>query len=167
MEEGTAVPTGNLEASLEGKERASPARFFDELTEVGLGLAVRRVTAMKKVLVVDDSATVRQQVRQALGQAGFDVIEATDGADGVTKVAADRGIGLVILDVNMPRMSGLEMLEKVKETAENAGLNVIMLTSEGHQALIERAKKAGAKGWIVKPFKAELLVAAVRRLLAA
>jgi two-component system chemotaxis response regulator CheY len=122
---------------------------------------------MKKVLIVDDSPTVRQQVSVALKQAGFEVVEAADGFEGVSKVSADRDIRMVILDVNMPRMNGLEMLDKVKQDADNAGLHVVMLTSEGQQALIERAKKAGAKGWIVKPFKAELLVAAVRKLLAA
>jgi two-component system, chemotaxis family, chemotaxis protein CheY len=121
----------------------------------------------KKVLVVDDSPTVRQQVSLALKQAGFEVVEATDGADGVSKVGSDPSIGMVILDVNMPRMNGLEMLETIKAGGQNAGLAVIMLTSEGQQSLIDRAKKAGAKGWIVKPFKAELLVAAVKKLLAA
>ncbi|HEY6876677.1 MAG TPA: response regulator [Polyangiales bacterium] len=121
----------------------------------------------KKVLVVDDSPTVRQQVTLALKQAGFEVVEATDGADGVAKVGSDPSIGMVILDVNMPRMNGLEMLETIKAGGKNADLAVIMLTSEGQQSLIDRAKKAGAKGWIVKPFKAELLVAAVKKLLAA
>ena len=121
----------------------------------------------KKVLVVDDSPTVRQQVGLALKQAGYEVVEATDGADGVAKVGGDPDIGMVILDVNMPRMNGLEMLETVKAGGKNADLPVIMLTSEGQQSLIERAKKAGAKGWIVKPFKAELLVAAVKKLLVA
>lgn len=121
----------------------------------------------KKVLVVDDSPTVRQQVILALKQADIEVVEATDGADGVDKVKSDPSIGLVILDVNMPRMNGLEMLETVKADPKNANLVVIMLTSEGQQSLIERAKKAGAKGWIVKPFKPELLVAAVKKLMAA
>lgn len=123
--------------------------------------------ASKKVLVVDDSPTVRQQVTTALKQAGFEVVEACDGADGVSKVESDPLIGMAILDVNMPRMNGLEMLENVKGNGKNPNLHVIMLTSEGQQSLIERAKKAGAKGWIVKPFKAELLVAAVKKLLAA
>ena len=122
---------------------------------------------MKKVLVVDDSATVRHQVRAALKGAGFDVIEASDGAEGVAKVSSDNTIGMVILDVNMPLMSGLEMLENIKRDGKNASMPVVMLTSEGQQELIERAKRAGARGWIVKPFKADLLVATVRKLIAA
>jgi two-component system chemotaxis response regulator CheY len=121
----------------------------------------------KKILVVDDSSTVRQQIQIALKDCGFEILEACDGMEGISKISADREVALVILDVNMPRMNGIEMLEKVKEAGQNAGLLVIMLTSEGQQTLIERAKKAGAKGWIVKPFKAELLAAAVRKLLAA
>jgi len=118
---------------------------------------------MKKVLIVDDSPVVRQQVRLALGQS-YEFIEAADGAEGLSKVTADPEIAMVILDINMPRMSGLEMLEKIKEGGKNAGVHVVMLTGEGQHSMIERAKKAGAKGWIVKPFKAELLSAAVRRL---
>ena len=121
---------------------------------------------MKKVLVVDDSPTIRQQVGQTLVQSGFEVIEAADGIEGAELIASDANIGMVILDVNMPRMNGLEMLEKVREGGRNRDLPVIMLTTEGQQSLIERAKLAGAKGWIVKPFKAELLVSAVRKLIA-
>lgn len=122
---------------------------------------------MKKVLVVDDSQTVRQQVSSVLQQSGFAVVEAADGAEGVAKIAEDSTIGMVILDVNMPRMNGLEMLEELKASGKNSGLPVVMLTSEGQHSLIDRAKKAGARGWIVKPFKAELLVAAVKKLVTA
>ena len=119
---------------------------------------------MKKILVIDDSPTVRQQVGLALAQAGFQVIEAVDGYDAISKV--DATVAMLICDVNMPRMNGLEMLEKLRADARWSKLPVVMLTTEGQPGLIERAKKAGAKGWIIKPFKAELLVAAVQRLTA-
>ncbi|MDP3157440.1 MAG: response regulator [Archangium sp.] len=123
--------------------------------------------AAKKILVVDDSVSVRQQVTLALVQGGYGVVEAGDGADGLEKINRDTSIGMVLCDINMPRMNGLEMLEAVRRDARHASLPVVMLTSEGQPALIDRAKKAGAKGWIVKPFKADLLLAAVKKLLLA
>lgn len=116
-----------------------------------------------KVLIVDDSATVRQQVRLALTQAGFDVIEANDGLEGLDKINSTADIKAVICDVNMPRMNGLEMLERC-HTQGGPRMPVLMLTTEGKPALIQKAKEYGAKGWIVKPFKADLLVAAVKQL---
>lgn len=120
----------------------------------------------KRVLVIDDSATVRQQVGLALGQAGFDIVEAVDGQDGIEKLYSDASVSLVVCDVNMPRLNGLEMLEKIRAEQPQVKVPVIMLTTEGQPALMERAKRAGAKGWIVKPFKAELLVAAAKKLTA-
>ena len=122
---------------------------------------------MKKVIIVDDSATMRQQVRQALTLGGFDVVEAVDGQDGLEKIQADSSIKVVVLDVNMPRMNGIELVEALKGAGKiGAGLNVVMLTTEGHPDLIQRAKGAGAKGWIVKPFQPEMLLAAVAKLAA-
>jgi len=121
---------------------------------------------MKKVMVVDDSPSVRQQVGMALTQAGYGVVEAVDGQDGLGK-AGTSGVSLVICDINMPRMNGLEMVEKMKADPKTSALPVVMLTSEGQPALMERAKKAGAKGWIIKPFKADLLIAAVKKLVPA
>jgi two-component system chemotaxis response regulator CheY len=117
-----------------------------------------------KVLVVDDSATVRQQVSAALGQAGFEVIEAIDGVDGVNKIAKNPGIGAVVCDINMPNLNGIEMVQQVKANGANASLPILMLTTEGVPALMQRAKQAGAKAWITKPFKAEVLVSAIRAL---
>ena len=118
----------------------------------------------KKVLVVDDSATVRQQVGTALSQAGFTVIEAVDGVDGAALIESIGDLSLVICDVNMPRMNGLEMVEAVRTKPAAATLPIIMLTTEGDPTLVARAKQSGAKGWIVKPFKPELLVAAAKKL---
>ena len=118
----------------------------------------------KKVLIVDDSATIRQQVRAALASAGFDVVEASDGTEGAETINRLADLAAVICDVNMPRMGGLEMLEVVKKDPKHTGLPVVMLTTEGQHELIQRAKAAGAKGWIVKPFKPDLLLAAIRKL---
>jgi two-component system chemotaxis response regulator CheY len=118
----------------------------------------------KRVLIVDDSVTIRQQVRMALSQAGFDVIEAVDGEDGVGKIRSDATIAAVICDVNMPKKSGLELIEEIKAGGANSGVPIVMLTTEGQPTLVQRAKQAGAKGWIVKPFKANLLVAAIQKL---
>lgn len=113
------------------------------------------------VMVVDDSAAVRQQVRLALTDAGFEVVEAVDGQDGLEKITSMPDLDLVVCDVNMPRMNGLEMLEAAKGSTS---VPIIMLTTEGEPALIKRAKAAGARGWIVKPFKTDLLVATAKKL---
>lgn len=120
----------------------------------------------KKVLIVDDSATVRNQVREVLSAAEFDVIEAADGVEGAETINRLSDLAAVVLDVNMPRMNGLEMLELIKKEPRHSLLPVVMLTSEGQQELVQRAKAAGAKGWIVKPFKPALLLAAIRKLTA-
>jgi two-component system chemotaxis response regulator CheY len=120
----------------------------------------------KKILVVDDSATVRQQVGMALTQAGYIVLEAGDGVEGLA-VLDKGGIAMVICDVNMPRMNGLDMLEQLRRDPRHVRVPVVMLTTEGQPNLVQRAKRAGAKGWIVKPFKADLMIAAVGKLVGA
>jgi two-component system, chemotaxis family, chemotaxis protein CheY len=119
----------------------------------------------KKIIVIDDSVAVRQQVGMALKQAGFDVVEAVDGEQGLATIRGTKDAAMAICDVNMPKMSGLEVLESLSKSGSQ--LPVLMLTTEGKPELVERAKKNGAKGWIVKPFKAELLIAAVKKLTAA
>lgn len=118
----------------------------------------------KKVLVVDDSATVRQAVGAALIPAGFIVIEAVDGVEGAACIDASPDLALVICDMNMPRMNGLEMVEAVRRRPVPCTVPIVMLTTEGDPTLVARAKQAGAKGWIVKPFKPEMLVAAAKKL---
>lgn len=117
------------------------------------------------ILVVDDSATVRMQVGTVLTQAGFNVQKACDGVQGVSRIN-EGGIDGVICDVNMPNMNGLDMVRTVKADVRHKTLPILMLTTEGSQELVAQAQHAGAAGWVVKPFKAELLVAAVKKLTA-
>ena len=120
----------------------------------------------KKILIIDDSATVRHQVRAALLGNGFEILEAADGVEGLSTITEQPDLAAVICDVNMPRMGGLQMLELAKAKGLMATLPVVMLTTEGQPALVQQAKALGAKGWIVKPFKPELLVATMRKLTA-
>jgi len=115
------------------------------------------------VLIVDDSATVRQEVRAAIAKSGFNIIEAVDGEDGVARIHTGN-IDCVICDVNMPKKNGIELVEEIKQDPRYVDLPIVMLTTEGAQELIARAKAAGAIGWIVKPFKPALLLAAVQKL---
>jgi len=115
------------------------------------------------VMVVDDSNVVRKLVGSALSSAGFDVIEAEDGVNALELLSSDAAPSLIVLDMNMPRMGGLELLQKMKDQSM-ASVPVVMLTTEGQPRLMQQAKALGAKGWIVKPFKADMLVAAVRKL---
>lgn len=116
----------------------------------------------KKIMIVDDSRTIRQQVSFTLSKGGYEVIEAEDGVDGIAKLKANHDVAMIISDVNMPNMNGIEMVEKLK--ADGNAVPIIMLTTEGAADLIQRAKNAGAKGWLVKPFKPDQLVAAVQKI---
>jgi two-component system chemotaxis response regulator CheY len=118
----------------------------------------------KKVMVVDDSRTVRQQVGHVLLQAGYEVVEARDGVEATEKIRDTGDIAMILCDVNMPRMNGIEMLSYLKRDGQNADLLVVMLTTEAQPALITKAKQAGARGWIVKPVKPDMLLATVRKL---
>lgn len=120
---------------------------------------------MKKILIVDDSETIRITVSDTLQKAGFAVSQAIDGVDGLARLGQE-AFDLIILDVNMPRLNGLEMLEKMREDPKNAKTPVVMLTTEAHFALIDRAKKLGARGWMIKPVKPENLIAAAKKITA-
>src|ERR1700694_4447789 len=118
----------------------------------------------KTILVVDDSSTVRRNVSIVLKRAGFAIAEAAEGQEGLAMVDSNRNIDMVICDIKMPIMNGLDMVEKIKSKPENKSLPILMLTTEGQIALIKRAKQAGAVGWIVKPFDAAQLVLTVSHL---
>jgi two-component system chemotaxis response regulator CheY len=118
------------------------------------------------VMIVDDSQMVRKKVAQTLIAAGFAVIEAQDGADALAQLSnGSPGPALIVLDVNMPNMGGIEFLQSLRGRGQLAIPPVVMLTTEGEPRLMQEAKALGAKGWIVKPFRPEMLVAAVRKLM--
>lgn len=119
---------------------------------------------MKKVLVIDDSETVRQQVALALRGTVFTVVQAPDGIDGLARAFAERDISLVLLDLNMPRMNGLDVLDRLRADPRTRDLPVLILTTEVERHMIERAKKAGAKAWLIKPVKPQMLVEVVTKL---
>jgi two-component system chemotaxis response regulator CheY len=118
----------------------------------------------KSILIVDDSLTVRQQVSVTLKSAGYQTVEACDGQQGVDALRGHAEIAMVLCDLRMPCMNGLEFLDTIRGDAAGPPVPVVMLTTDGSPDLIARAKRAGAKGWIVKPFQTELLLAAVRRI---
>jgi two-component system chemotaxis response regulator CheY len=117
----------------------------------------------KKVLIVDDSLTIRQLVSEALESEGFETIDATDGNDALAKLMQRDDIALVMCDVNMPEMNGLDLVAKSRKLGSTVVF--VMLTTEGQPELMERAKNLGVKGWMLKPVKPHLLAGAVRSLL--
>ena len=119
---------------------------------------------MAQILVVDDSSTVRAEVGDFLKKNGLDVTLAVDGRDGLDKLKGDPAIKLVVSDVNMPNMDGLTMAEKIRSDLGNANVNIIMLTTENSPIMKERGKAAGIKGWIVKPFKGDAVLATFKKL---
>lgn len=121
---------------------------------------------MAQILVVDDSAAIRNEVAAFLKNNGFSVETAVDGKDGLTKLKMDSAVKLVISDVNMPNMDGLTMAEKIRSELGNQSVNIIMLTTENDPNMKNRGKAAGVKGWIVKPFNGANALGAIQKLVA-
>lgn len=117
----------------------------------------------KTILVVDDSASVRQVVSMALRGAGHQVVEAVDGRDALNKLSGQK-IHLVISDVNMPNMDGITFVKEMKSKPEYKFTPVLMLTTESEESKKAEGKAAGAKAWLVKPFKPDVLLSAVTKL---
>lgn len=116
-----------------------------------------------KVLIVDDSLTIRQVVAEALEAGGFETLDASDGDEALLKLRQRADISLVMCDINMPEMSGLDLVAKVRRLGSN--VQFVMLTTEGKPELMERARGLGVKGWMLKPVKPHLLAGAVRSLI--
>ncbi|OQX83704.1 two-component system response regulator [candidate division KSB1 bacterium 4484_87] len=118
----------------------------------------------KTIMTVDDSPSVRQFVKMTLQNAGFDVVEAEDGKDALAKMNG-LPIHLAFVDLNMPNMNGIEFIKAVRSSEKYRFIPLIMLTTESQMTKKQEGKKAGATGWIVKPFKQEQLLAVVKKVL--
>lgn len=121
---------------------------------------------MAKILVVDDSDTVRVQLRKDLETKGHNVLEAIDGVDGLKKLSENEGIQVVISDVNMPNMDGFDMCTKIHKDPKYQAIKIFMLTTEASALMKLKGVDAGVRAWIVKPYVAEKLLMAVDKVLA-
>ncbi len=121
----------------------------------------------KQIMVVDDSPTIRSSVSFCLRNAGYKVSEAKDGVDALERLQEMRSAGqmpvLILTDINMPRMDGLTFIGHVKQT-DFKFLPILVLTTESEKDMIVKGKKAGAAGWLVKPFHPEQLLWAIKKL---
>ncbi len=118
----------------------------------------------KTILAVDDSASIRQMVSFTLKSAGYEVVEAVDGQDGLDK-AKTRNIHLVLTDQNMPRMDGLTLIKNLRALPQYASSPILMLTTESSDAMKSQGRAAGATGWLVKPFDPQKLIEVVRKVI--
>ncbi len=116
------------------------------------------------ILTVDDSASIRMTTRIALTNAGYNVTEAVDGADGLQKMKSG-SFDLIVTDLNMPNMDGLTMIRNLRQMPAYMGTPVIFLTTESDGDIKQQAKAAGATGWLTKPFDAENLTKIARKVL--
>lgn len=118
-----------------------------------------------RVLAVDDSLTMREMLRQTLSEAGFDVVLAEDGIDALDRLP-EADPDLILTDLNMPRMDGFGLIDAVRKGVISSRVPILILTTESAATLKEKARSAGATGWITKPFDELSLVSTIRRVAA-
>ncbi|MEI6320704.1 MAG: response regulator [Pseudomonadota bacterium] len=118
----------------------------------------------KTILAVDDSASIRQMVAFTLKSAGYDVVEAVDGQDGLDKAKA-KTVNLVLTDQNMPRIDGLSLVKQLRALPQHKSTPILMLTTESTDQMKAQGKAAGATGWLVKPFDPARLLEVVKKLI--
>ena len=119
----------------------------------------------KRIMIVDDSATMRQTVGLTLREAGYEVLEANDGVDALLSLEQER-IDMLITDLNMPRLDGVGLIANVRRKDGQRFLPIVMLTTESDEGLKTSAKRAGASAWLTKPFRPDQLLGLVRTVLA-
>ena len=119
---------------------------------------------MYSILAVDDSASMRQMVAFTLKSAGFNVLEAIDGQDGLQR-AREKQVNLVLVDQNMPRMDGISLVKELRNLPQYKSTPILILTTESSDAMKAAGRAAGATGWLVKPFDPTRLVEIVKKVI--
>lgn len=119
----------------------------------------------KTILAVDDSVSIRKMVNFTLKSAGYEVIEATDGQEGLEKAKSSM-VNLVLTDQNMPRMDGLTLIKSLRALPQYATVPILMLTTESSDAMKAQGRAAGATGWMVKPFDPQKLLEVIKKVIA-
>lgn len=119
---------------------------------------------MKTIMAVDDSTSLRQMVSLVLRNAGYEVIEAVDGVDALSKMK-DRELDLFLTDVNMPGIDGLELTRRIRATPQFRFVPIVLLTTESSAEKKQEGKAAGATAWMVKPFDPDKLLAVVKKVM--
>jgi two-component system chemotaxis response regulator CheY len=119
----------------------------------------------KKVLIVDDSVSVRLNMREMLVRNGFTVLEAVDGTNALEVLANNQSVALVLTDLNMPSLDGLGLVRAIRGNRKFLALPIIVQTTEADGSVIAAARQAGASGWLIKPYDEAALLRAVGRLL--
>jgi two-component system, chemotaxis family, chemotaxis protein CheY len=119
----------------------------------------------KTIMVVDDSASIRQMVSFTIKNCGYDVVEAKDGQDALAKMNNGTTVNMIITDLNMPNLDGIGLIRNVRRLATHKFIPIIMLTTESQESKKLEGKQAGATGWIIKPFKPDQLVSVIKKVL--
>ena len=119
----------------------------------------------KKLLVVDDSASMRQLLTFAVNDAGYDVLAAENGRDALAKLGTTK-VDMIITDLNMPEMDGIELIRQLRGMPDYRFVPILMLTTEAQEEKKQAGRQAGASGWIVKPFTPQQLMNVMRKLIA-
>jgi two-component system chemotaxis response regulator CheY len=154
-----AIPVSEPQAQTQSEPQAAmPAAS----TADGIS-ALEGGTGVVRILTIDDSKTMRDMLMLTLADAGFDVLQAVDGQDGVDLLEKEN-VDLIITDINMPRMDGYEVIRQLRKRPEHKATPILVLTTESETDKKNIAREAGATGWLVKPFDPDKLIATVRKV---
>ncbi len=160
------VPIGALngeQAPVRGSDHGGDGERVDQQCRARADEQTGEEAMPKKILTIDDSKTMRDMLLLTLADAGFDVLQAVDGQEGI-EVLGDQRVDVVITDINMPKMDGYEVIRCLRRNPIHKSTPILVLTTESDTEKRNLARAAGATGWMVKPFDPERLVATIRRV---